>query len=92
MFRKLFNRTKTAPQWKDLTPNQRATVTKKIVKAFQGGARYKLVSGSDEMQRERGAVEYKGEDEILNAYGRGKMLDLARNATRNSSTFAGILK
>ena len=37
-------------------------------------------------------VEQRSEDEILNIYGRGKMLDLARNATRNSSTFTGILK
>ena len=37
-------------------------------------------------------VEFRDEDEILNAYGRGQMLDLARNATRNSSTFNGILK
>jgi hypothetical protein len=37
-------------------------------------------------------VEHRDEDEILNVYGRGKMLDLARNATRNSSTFNAILK
>lgn len=51
-----------------------------------------MVSGTDILQRERGMVEYRDEDEILNAYGRGQMLDLARNATRNSSTFNGILK
>lgn len=67
-------------------------VTKKIVKALQGGPRYKLVSGTDEWQRERGMIEHRSEDEILNVYGRGKMLDLARNATRNSSTFNAILK
>jgi len=67
-------------------------VTKKIVKALQGGPRYKLVSGTDEWQRERGMIEHRSEDEILNVYGRGKMLDLARNATRNSSTFTAILK
>lgn len=37
-------------------------------------------------------IEHRDEDEILNQYGRGKMLDLARNATRNSSTFNSILK
>ena len=59
---------------------------------MQSGARYKLVSGTDEWQRERGITEHHSEDEVLNAYGRGKMIDLARNATRNSSTFNGILK
>ena len=28
----------------------------------------------------------------MNVFGRGAMLDLARNAARNSSTFNGILK
>jgi len=37
-------------------------------------------------------TEHHDEDEVLNVYGRGKMIDLARNATRNSSTFNGILK
>ena len=56
------------------------------------GPKYKLVEGTDVLQRERGLVEVNDEDQILNAYGRGSMLDLARNATRNSSTFNGILK
>lgn len=50
------------------------------------------MSGTDEWQRERGIIEHHDEDEVLNVYGRGKMIDLARNATRNSSTFNGILK
>ena len=50
------------------------------------------MSGSDVLQRERGLTEVFGEDQILNAYGRGRMLDMARNAARNSSTFNGILK
>ena len=37
-------------------------------------------------------TEFRSEDQILDAYRRGQMLDLARNATRNSSTFNGILK
>ncbi len=81
-----------AAEWNDLTDGQRQTVTRKIVKALQSGPRYKLVSGTDQWQRERGMVEHRDEDEILNVYGRGKMLDLARNATRNSSTFNAILK
>ena len=86
---------KKAPQWNDLSDKQKLQITSKIakgVKALQYGARYKLVSSTDEWQRERGMTEYFSEDQILNSYGRGKMLDLARNATRNSSTFNGILK
>lgn len=86
---------KKAPQWNDLSNKQRLQITSKIakgVKALQYGARYKLVSSTDEWQRERGFTEFFNEDQVLNQYGRGKMLDLARNATRNSSTFNGILK
>lgn len=70
-------------------------VTSKIAKGVKAqwfGPRYKIVEGTDILQRERGMVEFRDEDEILNAYGRGQMLDLARNASRNSSTFNGILK
>lgn len=56
------------------------------------GARYKIVSGSDEWQREEGQKETKNEDEILNASKRGKLLDLTRNAARNNATFNTILK
>lgn len=90
-----FSLKKKAPEWKDLSHKQRLQITSKIakgVKALQFGAKYKLVESTDEWQRERGMIEYFGEDDILNSYGRGKMLDLARNATRNSSTFSGILK
>lgn len=89
-----FKRNKAA-DWKDLDSKQKLNATMKIakaVKALQSGPRYKLVSGTDEWQRERGIVEHRNEDEILNNYGRGKALDLARNATRNSSTFNAILK
>lgn len=86
---------KKAADWKDLSNSQRIDVATKIakgIKALQSGPRYKLVSGTDEWQRERGMIEHRNEDEILNAFGRGKALDLARNATRNSSTFTAILK
>lgn len=86
---------KKAPEWNDLDEKQKLRVTSKIAKGIKAqwfGPRYKLVEGTDILQRERGMVEYRNEDEILNAYGRGQMLDLARNATRNSSTFNGILK
>lgn len=91
----MFGFKKKATDWKDLSDTQKLAVATKItksVKALQSGARYKLVSGTDEWQRERGIVERQDEDEILNSYGRGKALDLARNATRNSSTFNAILK
>ena len=86
---------KKAPEWNDLSNKQKQLVTHKIAKGIKAqwfGPRYKLVSGTDILQRERGMVEVRDEDEILNAYGRGQMLDLARNASRNSSTFNGILK
>ena len=41
------------------------------VKAQWFGPRYKLVEGTDILQRERGMTEFRDEDEILNAYGRG---------------------
>lgn len=87
-----FFRKAKAAEWKDLTDQQRQMATRKIVKALMGGPRYKLVSGTDQWQRERGMIERRDEDEILNSFGRGKMIDLARNATRNSSTFNAILK
>lgn len=83
---------KRPADWKDLSKSQQIAATRKIVKALQSGARYKIVSGSDQWQRELGMTERRSEDEILNSYGRGKLLDLARNATRNSSTFNAILK
>ena len=86
---------KKAPKWDDLSNQQKLLITNKIAKGIKAqwfGPRYKLVSGTDILQRERGMVEFRDEDEILNAYGRGQMLDLARNASRNSSTFNGILK
>ena len=79
------------PSWDELDNRRKLSFMRNIRKAL-GGARYKLVSGTDQFQREQGLVERGSEDEILNAYGRGKVLDLARNATRNSSTFNGILK
>lgn len=90
-----FGLKKKAPKWNDLSDKQKLMVTTKIAKGIKAqwyGPRYKLVSGTDILQRERGMVEYRDEDEILNAYGRGQMIDLARNASRNSSTFNGILK
>lgn len=86
------NKKKTAPDWNKLDNRTKLAVTRKLIMALQGGARYRIVEGNDALQRAGGMVERTGEDEVFNAYGRGKFLDLARNATRNSSTFNGILK
>lgn len=85
---------KRSPKWEDLSDQQRKLVTGRIAKTISAmaGARYKVVSGFDEWQREQGQTEYKSEDEILSQYRRGRMLDLTRNAARNSPTFNGILK
>ena len=56
------------------------------------GARYKLVSGTEEWQRERGTRECRDEDGILNASDRAKVLNLARNAYRNNPQLVTILK
>ena len=75
----LFNflRKSKAPEWRDLTNEQKLRVTSRIAKGVkaQYGARYKLVSGTDVWQHERGMTEHKGEDDILSAHGRGVMLD-----------------
>lgn len=60
--------------------------------AIKNQARYKVVSGFDQTQRERGSVEHKNEDEILKSYDRNKLLNLTRNAVRNNPTFNSILK
>lgn len=86
---------KKAPDWNDLDAGRRLRAAGKIakaVKALASGPHYKIVSPTDEWQRGAGVPERRDEDEIMNAYGRGKALDLARNATRNSSTFNAILK
>lgn len=94
----ILNRLKNAfhrkHNWNDLTSEQQIVFTKKVMSTIKAlsGARYKIVSGSDELQRERGVTETKGEDEILNQSNRGKLLDLARNSVRNNPTFVTVLK
>lgn len=85
---------KQPPRWNDLSDEQRKQVTSRLVKTIRNmaGPRYKVVSGTDEWQREQGMNETQGEDYYLSHYRRGRMLDLTRNAARNSSTFNGILK
>ncbi len=71
----------------------RKAKTPKAVKRpiIRNQARYQIVSSPDEYNRPLGHVETKGEDEILSAYKRGRLLDLARNAARNSSTLNTLL-
>lgn len=82
------------PKWSDLSNEQRTHITRKIAKHIKAlaGAKYRIVQGDDIYQREQGQVEQHGEDYILNSYRRGRLLDLTRNAVRNSSTFSAILK
>lgn len=56
------------------------------------GPHYKIVQGPDVFQRDQGMQETMGEDFYLNAFRRGRLLDLTRNAARNSATFNSILK
>jgi len=89
-----FPRKKRAPRWEELDDGRKRLVASRLSKTINAmaGARYKVVSGADEWQREHGQTECKCEDQILSAYRRGRMLDLTRNAARNSPTFNGILK
>lgn len=80
-----------APGWTALSEAQRGKVVRNVMKAM-AGPRYRVVSGFDQTQREQGVPEIYGEDRILDNYARGRLLDMTRNAARNSSTFATILK
>ena len=42
-----FKKNKAPAKWDDLTKEQKIHATRKIVKALESGARYKIVSGSD---------------------------------------------
>ena len=92
MFGNIFKRKPAG--WNDLSAEKQQHIAKQISKHIQAlaGARYKIVSGFDQTQRERGVIETNDEDKILNGYSRGRLLDLTRNAVRNSATFNTILK
>ena len=52
-----FNFKKKAPNWNDLSEKQRQMVTQRIAKGINAmfyGPKYKLVTPTDEFQRERG--------------------------------------
>lgn len=78
--------TNKAPKWKDLSTKQRAAITKKILN--MAGPQYTVVSGGfDETQRRRAMIERQEENEILDGYKRGRLLDLVRNACRSSASW-----
>lgn len=79
-----------APHWNELSRSKQREVQKKFLN--MAGAHYRIVQGDDAYNREQGRVETQNEDFYLNHYRRGRLLDQARNATRNSSTFNTILK
>lgn len=90
----IFKRGKKAPEWNALSDKQKVQVATKLAKANRiiNRARYKVVSGFDQMQREIGIRETENEDQILSSYERGRLLNLVRNAARNSPTLNGMLK
>lgn len=91
----IFKKSKEEPKsWENLSNEQKQLVTSKLSKIIKAmsGPRYKLVSGTDVLNRERGITETGTEDDILGSNSRGQLLDLARNAVRNNSTFNTILK
>lgn len=58
---------KKPASWKELSADNKKRVASKIARsvkamAFANGARYKIVSGTDEWQRERGIIERRDED------------------------------
>lgn len=85
-------RSKRDVSWSQLSPKQKQLATLRLEKAIQASAKYKLVQGPWQNQREAGSIDPRGEDQCLGFYKRAKMLDLARNQLRNSPTFTSILK
>ena len=87
----------SAPKsWNELSKYQQKKITSKLIKTIRafnlGGAKYKVISSPYELQRERGQAETVGEDKILDAHQRLKLLNLARNQVRNSPEFNALLK
>lgn len=93
MFGGIFSK-KPPKRFGDLSTKQKAAFARNIARFrdYAAGARYKVVSWPDESLREVGITEMRGEADILDRSSRGKMLDLARNLARNSSTFNALLK
>lgn len=91
-FKKFFS--KKPKSWNNLSLQEKENVTRRLTKIINAvsGPNYHIVSPPYEYQRERGQIEKRGEDEILHHSLRGKLLDLTRNANRNSSQLCTILK
>ena len=85
---------KKSRDWDSLSMPEKVQFTKNVIRGIKAlsGARYKIVSGTDEWQRDKGSIETRNEDEILDYTKRGKLLDLSRNAFRNNPTFVTALK
>ena len=64
---------------------------KKPLQRYRNRAAYKIVDGNASRQIAPSQVELKGEDEILDAGKRGKLLNITRNLVRNSSLFSTLL-
>ena len=64
---------------------------KKPLQRYRNRAAYKIVDGNASRQIAPSQVELKGEDEILDAGKRGKLLNITRNLVRNSSLFYTLL-
>lgn len=90
IFKSLFSKKSKAPHWNELSDQQRRRIAKKIYNL--AGPHYRVCQGMDVFSREQGQIETQNEDTYLNQYRRGRLLDQARNATRNSATFNTILK
>lgn len=70
---------------------QRKATTGKAVAVRYARGQYKIVDGNAERQVAPSSVETQGEDKILDAGRRGRLLNLTRNLVRNSSLFSTIL-
>lgn len=87
-----FGKKKAAARpWASLGNSERQRVASRIVRTVRALARYKVVSGWDQSQREAGVPETVGEDSILDQAARGRLLNLTRNQVRNNATINAII-
>lgn len=71
---------------------KRKTKAEKPIKVKAQSARYKLVSYPDASNRDWTAPEREPEDVILDQYAHGRTINAARQAMRNSTVMASLLK
>lgn len=81
-------------KWESLSDSQKKLVARRLgdIAYNMAGSRYKVVSGSDQFNREQGITESNNEDNILSKWDRGRLLSLCRNQMRNSPTFQSITR